>query len=173
MTTEPPSEYWWSSDNAEEPTLPPNGARTPTSKAPPAPITPPPTEVQYRQGIEMKQEDPSLSIPDICRKLGISRRYERTMRRRCKKPNTVPRKESRKKEYLDPSDKEALFRFVEGQAHHGFAVTRPIIQLYASHLVRLRKPNFETLSDSWVHTFTHSNEFIRRFKRTQNKPLDA
>jgi hypothetical protein len=173
MTTEPPSEYWWSSDNAEEPTLPPNGARTPTSKAPPAPITPPPTEVQYRQGIEMKQEDPSLSIPDICRKLGISRRYERTMRRRCKKPNTVPRKESRKKEYLDPSDKEALFRFVEGQAHHGFAVTRPIIQLYASHLVRLRKPNFETLSDSWVHTFTHSNEFIRRFKRTQNKPLDG
>ena len=95
------------------------------------------------------------------------------MRRRCKKPDAVPRTEWQKKEYLEPSDKEALYRFIEGQAYNGFAVTRPIIQLYASHLVRLRKPNYETLSDSWVHAFTHSDEFIDRFKRTHRKPLDG
>ena len=176
MTTELPSDYWWPSDEdrpANEPTLPSNRARTPTSEAPPAPITPPPTETQYRQGIEMKQADPSLTIPEICRRLGISIRYERTMRRRCKKPDTVPRKELRKKDYLDPSDMEALYRFIEGQAYNGFAVTRSIIQVYASHLVRLRKPNYETLSDSWVYSFTHSNEFKARFKRTQSKPLDG
>ena len=149
-----------------EPTLPP-------TEAPLAPKTPPPTETQYRQGIEMKQKDPSLSIAEICGRLGLSNRYERTMRRRCKKPDTVPRTEWQKKEYLEPSDKEALYRFIEGQAYNGFAVTRPIIQLYASHLVRLRKPNYETLSDSWVHAFTHSDEFIDRFKRTHSKPLDG
>jgi hypothetical protein len=82
--------------------------------------------------------------------------YERTMRRRCKKPDTVPRTEWHKKEYLEPSDKEALYRFIEGQAYNGFAITRPIIQLYASHLVRLRKPNYETLS--------HGSNILRRLE---------
>ena len=82
----------------------------------------------------------------------------------------ILRKESRKKAYLDPSDMEALYRFIEGQ---GFAVTRSIIRVCASHLVRLRKPNYETLSDSWVYSLTHSNEFKPRFKRTQSKPLDG
>jgi hypothetical protein len=85
MTTELPSDY---SDEdsgpaAEEPTLPPNNninraCTTPVSEAPLAPKTPPPTEAQYRQGIEMKQKDPSLSIAEICGRLGLSNRYVRT-----------------------------------------------------------------------------------------------
>lgn len=141
-----------------------------TPQLPPLPLkTPPPSERRYTAARAALADDPSLSIPKLAAKLGITPRYERTLRRRLQ-GTTAQRGGGR--ELLTEEEKEVIYRYTEKQAYEGFSADVSMIAERVGLLVRFRRPDYELPSNSWVHAFTHTKEFKSRIRSVKSKPID-